>query len=272
MTDENINLVRRNAAREIIRAHAPCLISFSGGVDSSVLLAVALQILGPEKCRAVIVDTPAVPRDGVAAAIQLATRLGANVEVIADTGEFADADFLANSPERCYFCKRAWFAALTSLAKERGLVSILHGENACDDPADRPGSRAAVEYGIVAPLRDAGITKNEVRQWARELGLPNADVPSAPCLSTRILYGSPITIEKLSLAEKTEKILREKDFSIVRARIREEGTHHAVLLQVAPDETPRLLAMQKEIAALLAEKEIGRVSFSESGYSGPGLT
>src|SRR5207247_63110 len=153
------------------------------------------------------------------------------------TREFANPDYLANPANRCYFCKHELFTELAPLAKAEGFAVIAYGENASDVGDYRPGAQAAGEFQVRAPLKEAGLTKAEIRELSAQLGLPTADKPQMACLSSRIPYGEPVTPEKLAMIEAAENVLRDAGFYEVRVR------HHKNIarIEVGADEFPRLL-------------------------------
>ncbi|MGA7213460.1 MAG: hypothetical protein WBX20_04565, partial [Terrimicrobiaceae bacterium] len=164
---------------ELLRVHAPLLVAYSGGVDSTCLLAVARRVLG-DSVLGVIADSPSLPRRSLADALAVAGSLGAAVEVI-ETQEFDIEQYASNPPNRCYFCKAELFSKMDALARARGFSAIAYGENA-DDPAHlRPGSKAAEEFAVLAPLKEAGLTKADVRALSATYDLPTADAPAQPC-------------------------------------------------------------------------------------------
>ena len=165
-------------------------------------------------------------------ALAVARSLGARVEVIA-TQEFENEQYASNPPNRCYYCKAELFAKMNALARERGFSAIAYGENA-DDPAHlRPGSKAAAEFAVVAPLKEAGLTKAEVRELSRFYGLPTADAPAQPCLSSRIPHGTTVTREALGLIERGEETVRSLGFRVFRVRyLAPSGAR----VQIAPEE------------------------------------
>ena len=183
--------------QECLRAHAPLVIAYSGGVDSACLLAVAHETLG-DKMLGVIADSPSLPRQALADALALAKQIGAPVEVI-KTDEMQRRELPpANPINRCYYCKAELFVKLDQLARERGFAAIAYGENADDAHHFRPGSKAAAEFSVIAPLKHAGIDKAGVREISRSHGHPTADAPSQPCLSSRIPHGTPVTVKTRS--------------------------------------------------------------------------
>lgn len=248
-----------------LRAHAPLLIAYSGGVDSACLLALAHRTLG-ERMLGVIADSPSLPRHALADALALARQLGAPLEVIA-TAEMDNPDYASNPPNRCYFCKAELFANLERLARERRFAAIAYGENA-DDPAHlRPGSQAAREYAVLAPLRQAGLTKAEIREISRALNLPTADAPAQPCLSSRIAHGTPVTLEALGMVERGEAHLRTFGFRVFRVRHLVSGDGQPFArVQVAPEEMDRLPALRPEVETGLRAIGYRSVEIDPNGY------
>ena len=140
------------------------------------------------------------------------------------TDELANADYASNPLNRCYFCKAELFNRLDQMARERGFAAIAYGENADDARQVRPGLRAAQEFAVVAPLKEAGLTKAEIRELSRQLGLPTADAPAQPCLSSRIPHGTPVTPEALGMIEQGEAFVRAMGFRVFRVRHHLDGT------------------------------------------------
>jgi uncharacterized protein len=250
---------------------APLLVAYSGGVDSAYLLAEASALLG-DRALGVIADSPSLPRRALAEALALASRIGARVEVL-QTAELENPDYASNPLNRCYFCKTELFARLESLARERGFRAIAYGENADDARQDRPGRAAAAEFAALAPLRDAGLTKAEIRQRSRELGLPTADAPAQPCLSSRIPHGTPVTPEALDMVERGEECVRRFGFKIFRVRhiAAPEGTLTA-RLQIAPEEMPGLDPVLGPLREDLLSIGYRAVEIDPLGYRPPAET
>lgn len=253
------------ALEATLRAHAPLLIAYSGGVDSTCLLAFAHRTLG-DQMRGIIADSPSLPRQALADALALARAIGAPVEVI-QTGEMDNPDYASNPLNRCYFCKAELFARMDALARERGFAAIAYGENADDPPQQRPGSQAAREFAVLAPLREAGLTKAEVRLLSHSLGLSTADAPAQPCLSSRIPHGTPVTRQALAMVEAGEAHVRSLGFRVLRVRHREEPDGAPTArVQLAPEEMGRLASVQPQLEAGLLAVGYGAVEIDPQGY------
>jgi uncharacterized protein len=259
---------KREKLREILRANAPMLIAYSGGVDSTYLLAEAVQTIG-DQAVGVIADSPSLPRAALAEALAVARSFGTNVEFV-QTLELDNPDYAANPPNRCYFCKSELFSRLDRLAQQRGYPAIAYGENADDMHHERPGRVAASEFRVIAPLRDAGLTKAEIRAISRELGLPTADAPAQPCLSSRIPWGTPVTPDALGMVERAEEAVRARGFQVFRVRhIVEKNAAPKARLLVAPAEMSRLAGLENELDAALRAAGYSGVEFDPEGYRGP---
>ena len=217
------------------------LIAYSGGVDSAFLAWCAHRVLGNDML-AVIADSPSLARIHLADALAFAKEQNIPVQVIA-TQELSNLDYIRNDSQRCFHCKDELFSVMEEFRKNHGFDSIAYGVNVDDQGDFRPGQLAANNHGIVAPLLEAGLTKEEIRTLAREAGLRVWEKPASACLSSRIEYGRAVTREALLIVERGEDALRELGFSQFRVR------HHGdiVRVEIAPDEMHR--AMTPQMAA-----------------------
>lgn len=262
--------------RALLRSYGSCLVAYSGGVDSVFLARVAHEVLG-RRALAVIADSPSLPRREFEEALAVAREFDFPVRV-AQTAEFANPNYLANPANRCYFCKHELFEELAPLARAEGFAVIAYGENASDVGDFRPGAQAAKEFQVRAPLKEAGLTKSEIRELSAQLGLPTADKPQMACLSSRIPYGEPVTQEKLQMIEAAENVLKDAGFYDVRVRHHELSsavrnpqsgvTQHLARIELGATELPRLLG--NGLSARVAEslKQIGytHVTLDLQGY------
>jgi uncharacterized protein len=255
------------ALRSQLRAHSPLLVAYSGGVDSAYLLAEARSVLGRDGVLGVIADSASLPRKALAAALDLAVKIDVRVEVV-QTGELANPAYVSNPLNRCYFCKAELFSQLEKIARVRLFRGLAYGENADDVRQVRPGRAAAQEYAVLAPLMEAGLTKSEIRELSRSLGLPTADAPAQPCLSSRIPHGTPVTVSALAMVEAGEEWVRSLGFSVFRVRHLEQidAKGARAKVQLAPAEMLRLQDFKRDIESGLQAVGYADVEFDLEGY------
>jgi len=242
---------KENNLRLLMREMKSVLVAYSGGVDSAYLALVASQELG-EKALCVLGVSPSVAAVQRDEATAVAGQFNLNFQII-QTDEIENPDYRANPTNRCYFCKTELYGKLSALAGKLGIGFILDGTNADDTGDYRPGRQAAQEKAVRSPLVEVGLTKNEIRQLSKKHALPTWDKPASPCLSSRIAYGVPVTIERLSKVERGEAVLRKLGFREFRVRLHDE----IVRLEIAPAELEK--ALNIETAEHLANefKKIG---------------
>ncbi len=286
--------VKLQKLHELLQSYGSCLVAYSGGVDSAFLALVARRVLG-NKALAAIADTPSLPRRELQEALDLAEAFQIPVRVVR-TKEFDNPNYVANPLNRCYYCKNELFLELVPLAKAEGFAVIAYGENASDIGDHRPGAQAAAEHQVRAPLKEIGMTKDEIRQLSAELGLPTAEKPQMACLSSRIPPGEAVTPAKLKMVEQAEDMLRDLGFYDVRVRHHElrsidpafsnnelltkglshpalpspkpETLRHLARIEVGPNEMQKFLQGDMPQRVGLALKEIGyaHVTLDLLGY------
>jgi uncharacterized protein len=241
--------------RTLLRSYGSCLVAYSGGVDSVFLARVAREVLG-DKSLAVIADSPSLPRRELEDALNLGREFHFPVRVIR-TAEFDNANYTANPTNRCYFCKHELFTELAPLARTEGFAVIAYGENASDAGDYRPGAQAAAEFQVRAPLKEAGLTKAEIRELSAQFGLPTADKPQMACLSSRVPHGEIVTTEKLKMIEQAEMVLRDLGFYDVRVRHHELTARSPFQISASNGNPPSTLNSQPSTAQHLARIEVG---------------
>lgn len=265
---ESVAREKLRELRMILAQNVPLLIAYSGGVDSTFLLAEATATLG-DRVLGIIADSPSLPRASLSSALATAKNFGANVEIMA-TAELSDPRYSSNPVNRCYFCKLELFTKMQQIAVERGFAALAYGENADDAFQVRPGVAAAQEFRVLAPLRIAGLTKAEIRFLSRQSGLPTADSPAQPCLSSRIPHGTAVTSDALAMIERAEEYVRSQGFKIFRVRyLAGTGEGPAAKLQVDPDEMENLPSREKAIQEALLAIGFRNLVIDPDGYRAP---
>jgi uncharacterized protein len=252
---------RLENARAIVRRMSSVLIAYSGGVDSSLLLKLALDELG-DRAVAVLASSPAYPESEQREARELAQQLGARL-VEVSTGEVELDAYRRNNPDRCFHCKEELFETLEPVRRDLGLDHIAYGATADDADDHRPGHGSAVRRGIRFPLLEAGMGKAEIRAAARRLGLPNWNKSSFACLSSRIPHGTEVTVEALRQIEAAEAAIKALGFRQVRVR------HHGDVarIEVEPEEIARLVSERQTVVAALQAAGYRFVSLDLEGYA-----
>jgi uncharacterized protein len=230
--------------RALLRDMGTVLVAYSGGVDSSYVAYVATAELGA-RALCITGDSPSLAAHQRTQARDIATSFNFNHELI-QTDELNDPRYTANAGDRCYFCKTELYDKLAPLAGARGLACVVDGSTTDDLGDYRPGRAAAAEHGVRSPLVEVGMSKQEVRALSRRAGLPTWAAPASPCLSSRLAYGTPVTIARLSTVERGEEIMRAMGFREFRVRHHDE----LVRLEIAPSELDR--ALDRAVAAELA--------------------
>lgn len=260
--DDFLALAKEAKLRRLFCEMGSALVAFSGGVDSSYLAYVANSELGA-RALCVTGESASLSGEQREQTVRLAEQFGFHREVVR-TDELEDVNYTANGPTRCYFCKDELYKKLEEVARVREIEFIVDGST-CDDLGDyRPGRAATNEHGVRSPLIEVGMSKAEVRLLSRRVGLPTWDKPASPCLSSRIAYGIPVTIERLSAVDQGEEILRELGFHEFRVR------HHdsLVRLEIAPAEMARALRMElvQELAQRFRELGFKYVTLDLQGF------
>jgi pyridinium-3,5-biscarboxylic acid mononucleotide sulfurtransferase len=239
------------------------LVAYSGGVDSALVLKVAHEVLGPEHGAGCLAISPSVPPREVELAKKHATEMGVRL-MLTYTKEMEKQGYVENSPNRCYYCKSTLYTELTEMAQAQGFAYIADGFNLDDKGDHRPGHRAGLELQVRSPLVEAGFNKADIRALSKALGLPTWNKPAAACLSSRIPYGTPVTVEALEKVGRSEEFLQDLGFIGIRVR------HHGDMarIEIRPADFTRFLEdeTRRKIAQGLHEIGYSFVSLDLDGY------
>ncbi len=254
---------RLQRLQDLLREAESAVVAFSGGVDSTLLLRVARDVLGAERIVALTASSPTYPLRELEESRALAASLGVR-QVILESNELEIPGFAKNEPRRCYHCKYELFSLARDLARREGLRQVLDGSNADDRSDFRPGREAAQELGVRSPLMEAGLSKADIRRLSRGLGLPTWDKQPFACLSSRFPYGTEITPERLTQVERCEQYLHE--CGIRNYRVRYHGD--TARIEVAPEEIPRFLdpGLRQAVVAACKEAGFAYVALDLEGY------
>jgi pyridinium-3,5-biscarboxylic acid mononucleotide sulfurtransferase len=246
--------------RAVLAELGSLVIGLSGGVDSVLLARVAHDVLG-ERALAVTADSPSLPRRELREAVEIAEQIGV-AHLVVPTSELANPDYAANPHNRCYFCRSELFEVLARIAAERGLRWIAYGENVSDAGDHRPGGVAAAERGVRAPLKEAGLGKQDIRALAAHLGLPTWDKPAFACLASRLPRGTPVTPERLAQVEAAEDLLWALGLRQFRVR------HHGDIarIEVPREDMVTLLEHGPRVVAELRDLGFPHVTLDLAGY------
>jgi len=245
---------------QMLRSMEKAIVAYSGGIDSTLVLKMAHDVLG-ENALGITAISASMPEREQEESISIARQIGARLELIT-SNETDDARYLANAPDRCFFCKSNVYDHMVDYAQEHGFDAILDGTNADDAGDHRPGRQAAREHGVRSPLLEAGITKEEIRELGRRYGLPNWDKPAAACLSSRVPYGTMISIPMLSQIDHAEQTLRDLGFRQLRVR------HHDQIarIEVEAQDLPKILEQRDQIVSRFKELGYLYVTLDLAGF------
>ncbi len=246
--------------RDAIARQLSCAVAFSGGVDSTLVLKVAQEVLA-DQVIAVTALSESLPAGELEETKRLAASIGVKHSIIR-TFETSEQNYLANAANRCYFCKTEMYTRIGDFARQHGLETLLDGLNVDDLTDRRPGRAAAIEHGVISPLVEAGLTKAEVRELSRAFGLPTWDKPALACLASRIPHGTPITLKSLSQVDRAESFLKSLGVGQVRVR------HHGDTARIEVEQRDFSLIYEREsdIAAKLAWLGFKHIEIDPEGY------
>lgn len=254
------------ALRSLISGYGALIVAYSGGVDSTFLAGVAHEVLGHVKSLAVTSRSPSVAPEELVAAADLAVERGWR-HLIVDTDEMSDPRYLANDGRRCFFCKTELYTHLDKVAGDEGITKVANGANVDDLGDYRPGMEAAKNFEVVSPLVEVGMTKQDIRDLSKRMDLPTWDKPAQPCLSSRIPYGTMVSVEALGRIGKAEKGLRELGFPVVRVR------HYGDVgrVEIPLDDFDSFALVRFEASAIIVGAGYESMELEPNGFKSGGL-
>ncbi|MCR4688148.1 MAG: ATP-dependent sacrificial sulfur transferase LarE [Saccharofermentans sp.] len=250
-----------NALISLLKSLGKVAVAFSGGTDSAYLLIEATKILGPDNVIAITIDSQACPGDELARSVFFCEKHGIR-QVLLKTDIFAVEGFAENTKDRCYYCKKSLFEQIKRCARDNGFDTVCDGTNKDDTGDYRPGMRAVSELGIVSPLKESGMGKEQIRYFSGSYGLETAELPSMACLATRIPYGDKITPEALDMVRKAEKALADLGFNAFR--VRKHG--NLARIELREEDMAKVATVRQEINRKLKEAGFTYVTLDLTGY------
>ena len=264
--DIDVSLAEKDVKlRSLIKGYRSLIVAYSGGVDSTFLAGVADEVLG-SKSLAVTSRSPSVAPEELEAASELATKRGWR-HLIVNTDEMNDPRYLANDGRRCFFCKTELYTHLDKVAGDEGITKVANGANTDDLGDYRPGMEAAKNFEVVSPLVEAGMTKQDIRDLSKQMDLPTWDKPAQPCLSSRIPYGTMVSVEALGMIGNAEKGLRELGFGVVRVRHYDDVGR----VEIPLDDFDRFEMVRAEASAIVLGAGYESMELEPKGFKSGGL-